>query len=210
MENLIKAKLAVMEDIRYIKTDKTVGKGFNAFRTVSGEKLKETFQPAFVKHGLSISQTAVQFEVKFKEYEEEGKQKMRTTIIATCTFKLTHVSGEYEYLQAFGMGIDSTDKAPGIAQSYALRNVLLATFMPATGEDNDDITIDEAPAVQKPKLEPGTDFWTRGINAVKTGKKTVAQIFETVSIEPIHAAQFQMEVTAATGTTSKNTTSENA
>ena len=68
-----------------------------------------------------------------------------------------HESGESIEICGYGHGIDPQDKAAGKAQTYALKNALLYTFMTPVGaiEDTDTTHSDTIPVPQpKPKKAP--------------------------------------------------------
>ena len=58
-----------------------------------------------------------------------------------------HESGESIEICGYGHGIDSQDKAAGKAQTYALKNALLYTFLTPVGaiEDTDSVHSDTIP-----------------------------------------------------------------
>ena len=68
-----------------------------------------------------------------------------------------HESGESIEICGYGHGIDPQDKAAGKAQTYALKNALLYTFLTPVGaiEDTDTTHSDTIPVPQpKPKKAP--------------------------------------------------------
>ena len=66
-----------------------------------------------------------------------------------------HESGESIEICGYGHGIDPQDKAAGKAQTYALKNALLYTFLTPVGaiEDTDSTHSDTIP-VPQPKTQP--------------------------------------------------------
>lgn len=191
------AILSVMDAVKFIQNDKTIGFGQNAFKTVSGEKLKTVLQPILVQNGITIRQTNVSHSIDFREWEDGGKVKREYICVAVVTYAIEHVSGETVEGQSLGMGINQGDKSPGIALSFALRNFLLNTFVIPHGEDSDNVGEPEEPqAPAKPKLIPGTELWTKGINAMKQGNTTIEKVAEKYDITTSDLLKFQAEAGA--------------
>jgi len=180
------AILSVMDAVKFIQNDKTIGFGQSAFKTVSGEKLKTVLQPILVANGITIRQTNVSHSLDFREWEDGGKIKREYICVAVVTYAIEHVSGETVEGQSLGMGINQGDKSPGIALSFALRNFLLNTFVIPHGEDSDNVGEPEEPqAPAKPTITPDSDLWGKAIAALKAGKTTIEVVAEKYNIAPL-------------------------
>ena len=180
------AILSVMDAVKFIQNDKTIGFGQSAFKTVSGEKLKTVLQPILVQNGITIRQTNVSHSLDFREWEDGGKIKREYICVAVVTYAIEHVSGETVEGQSLGMGINQGDKSPGIALSFALRNFLLNTFVIPHGEDSDNVGEPEEPqAPAKPTITPDSDLWGKAIAALKAGKTTIEVVAEKYNIAPL-------------------------
>ena len=186
---------AVMNEVRYIKNDKTVGFGGSSYKSISDERVRELLQQALTKNQLTIMQTGIEKELQIERWEDQGKTKQQITLTVIVTYKLTHAeTGESEYLQSIGIGVDPQDKSAGKAMTYALKYALLNLFLIPTGEDSDQIHSDtiEIPQVKrKPELLPDTDRWNAGVEAVRAGKITIDVVIEKYDISADNLITFK-------------------
>ena len=133
-KNIYQRLNCVMQEINYIqKGDKRVN---NQYTYVSHDAVTEALHGPLTKNGIAVlpsvlemtqdgNRTSVKVEVSFVNIDNP-----------TDRFSVCHV----------GFGIDSGDKGPGKAISYACKYALLKTFLLETGDDPDHD--------QKAKYEP--------------------------------------------------------
>ena len=159
MQKLALAILQVMEEVKNLQKDKTIGTGANKYKSVTGAKVRSTLQQAMNRAGLTIIPVEVDYKeevLRWKEQTQYGeKQKQQVRITAKVTYTLLHSSGEFMPVVGIGTGVDSQDKAPGKATSYALKYTLLNLFIIPTGLDPDDVHSDDLDTPQGPKEENG-------------------------------------------------------
>lgn len=149
MENnlgkLAKAVAAVMKEVKGVEKNTTVGSGRSSYKGVSDKDVKDKVQDAMAKHGLCILPISVEPKTKIKRWEEEQTYQGNTTIRlkqnvfteVRTKYLLLHESGESVELCGLGHGNDPADKAAGKATTYALKYVLLYTFLIPTGKIDD-------------------------------------------------------------------------
>ena len=169
-----KAILKVMEAVNYLQKDKVVGSGSASYKSVTGAKVRAAIRSAMIKEGLTITTQNIEFTEEVSNWEESNqygtKRKQQVRITAKVDYLLEHTSGQSRTLQGLGTGVDSQDKAPGKALSYALKYTLLNLFVVPTGLDPDEIHSEEIeikPAPKKPE-------------APKAPKKVTAEKFKTL------------------------------
>ena len=140
--NIYQRLNAIKEEVGYVQKDKVVG----TYRAVTHDQVTAYTRPHFVKHGVIIipveleSKTIlttmltgkglpiIRFEAKYSVrfisiYEEHGSVSVDLTAHA----------------------IDSGDKAPGKALSYATKYAILKVLQLETGEDDEGRIAVEAP-----------------------------------------------------------------
>lgn len=100
----------------------------NQYRFVSHDQVSAAVHPLLVKHGVLVLPTV-------ESFKQEGN---RTEVVLHVTFVNSDVQGDAFGLRYFGYGIDSGDKGPGKAISYAYKYALLKTLCLETGEDPDN------------------------------------------------------------------------
>lgn len=124
--NLCQRILAIMKDLSYIqKGEKTVG---GHYRFVSHDQVTAAIHPLLVKHGVIVVPSV-------ENHKQEGN---RTEIELKVSFYSTDSPNQVIGIQSLGYGIDSSDKGPGKAISYAYKYALLKMFCLETGDDSDN------------------------------------------------------------------------
>lgn len=126
-----------MGELQYIqKGEKTVN---GQYRFVSHDQVTAAIHPLLVKHGVVIIPTV-------ENIQQEGNRT-----VVTLVLRFMNVSADYrDYFESkyIGYGVDSGDKGPGKAISYAYKYAILKTFCLETGEDPDN----DAEAVYEPAI----------------------------------------------------------
>ena len=140
MENLAKAVLAVMKEVKGIEKNTTVGSGNFSYKGVSDYDAKQAYNKAMTKHGLCILPLDVDDNIKESNWMEGNRFKRNIFCSVTTKYRLLHESGESEIICGYGHGIDTADKAAGKATTYALKYALFYTFMTPTGKIDDTDT----------------------------------------------------------------------
>lgn len=137
MINIAKAILEVMKEVTNIEKSMNVGSGSFTYKAISDSMVRSQIKDAMVKNGLLIVPTGVSAKTTTDRWDEAGKSKQSILTEATTTYLLIHESGESIPLAGYGQGVDTQDKGAGKATTYALKNVLLDTFLVIKGEDMD-------------------------------------------------------------------------
>lgn len=163
MKNLIKAVIAVMNDVKGIEKSMTVGEGKMSYKGVPDKEVKKIIGSSMAKHGLCILPTGVKPTFKIERWEEPdnyGKIKQKQSVFTevVSTYLLMHESGESQEICGYGHGVDSQDKGAGKATTYALKYALLYSFLVPTGDIDDadtvhsqEYSVKQAPVKQSPK-----------------------------------------------------------
>lgn len=142
MKNLIKAVIAVMNDVKGIEKSMTVGEGRMSYKGVPDKEVKKIIGSSMAKHGLCILPTGIKPTIKVERWEEAdnyGKVKQKQSVFTevVSTYLLMHESGESQEICGYGHGVDSQDKGAGKATTYALKYALLYSFLVPTGDIDD-------------------------------------------------------------------------
>lgn len=117
--------LSVMAELDYIqKGDARVN---GQYRFASHDQVSAAIHPMLVKHGIVILPSV-------QEMTQEGN---RTTVKLGLSFINVDNPADAFTTIFYGYGVDSGDKGPGKAISYACKYGYLKTFCLETGEDPD-------------------------------------------------------------------------
>lgn len=144
-KNIYQRVIAIMSEIDYIqKSDKKVN---NQYRFVSHDQVTSAIHPLLVKHGVAVVPSII-------STKQDGN---RTEV--SLQVKFINVDKPDDFFESIhlGYGIDTGDKGPGKAVSYAFKYAILKTFVLETGDDPDNQqNVVHVP--EKPKVEEKVDY----------------------------------------------------
>lgn len=132
--NIFQRICAVMGDLHYI--EKGSAKVNGMYRFVSHDQVKAKVHPLLVKYGIVVLPTT----------EEIKQDNNRTIAQLAVTFVNSDCPTDFFAVRFYGYGVDSGDKGPGKAVSYAYKYALLNVLCLETGDDPDN----DANAVYEP------------------------------------------------------------
>lgn len=197
MEQLAKAIIGVMNDVKNIEKNMQVGNGSFAYKGVADKDVKQKIGEAMQKHGLAMIPTSVESYAQTERWEEAGKQKQSTFTEVKTKYLLLHTSGQSIEVAGYGHGIDSGDKGAGKATTYALKYALLYLYMVPTGniDDADNSHSEELPKskVSIPYVAPKPakvvtlpdlpeDKWVNVVDMIKNNKELgLTEIIKRIS-----------------------------
>jgi hypothetical protein len=196
MENLAKAILQVMEEVKGIEKSMKVGSGNYAYNGVPDQEVKKIIGESMRKNGLILLPIAIEPKVQIDRWEEvfNGQAKTKQSVFTEVltTYKLIHVSGESMEIKGYGHGVDNSDKSAGKATTYALKYALLYTFLVPTGkiDDADNMHSNENAVpkiVQKAKLDEKR--FEKAVSKIIEGSYSVKSLIEQFDLN-----KEQMEV----------------
>jgi hypothetical protein len=136
-KNLFQRLHAVMKEVSYVqKEDKMVN---NQYRFVSHDGVTAAVRPALLNHGvLAVPQNLKRF--------QDGN---RTEVELDVVFINIDDPKESFAVPSVGYGIDTQDKGPGKAISYAVKYALLKALSLETGDDPERDLIEHKPDNKK-------------------------------------------------------------
>ncbi len=120
------------------------------YRGVSESTVLGAIRPALIKHGVDISI------VKIEQMDSYDPNRMR----CKYTIRWTNIDEPTDFIEteAVGDGQDYGDKAPGKANTYALKYTLLKNLLIMTGDDPDlqssEELLDKMKAKKKQTVTP--------------------------------------------------------
>lgn len=169
MENISKAIVAVMQEVKGIEKSMTVGEGKFSYKGVADQEVKKIIGNAMAKNGLSLLPIDVEATTKIERWEELDYNKNLKTKQSVFTevktkYLLLHTSGESIQISGYGHGVDAQDKGAGKATTYALKYALLYSFLVPTGDiDDADVMHSQEIATPKPKSVPKPDYGSSNV-----------------------------------------------
>ena len=183
MKEIATALLKVMQDIKHLQKDTSVG---SKYKGMSDEKVTFNVRQALIKHELVFVQQGMSEEVDIQwETNQYGGLLPHTVCRVKGQYLFIHApSGESLQVESIGHGIDKGDKAAGKAMTYAKKNALLNSLLISTGLDADDVHSDDLPVRQEPTpSNAGTDKWKDVLTLLTRGtdkqKETLAKMLSS-------------------------------
>lgn len=135
----------VMADVKYIKKEDASKKKGMEYNYVTHDAVTAAVRAAMVKHSIVAIPNVQEFSLdqfqanKWDPYNKKEKQVTVYLAKATLSVDFYCTDNPTDSIKTtgwFGMGLDSQDKAPGKAFSYAFKYCLLKTFMLETGDED--------------------------------------------------------------------------
>ena len=160
MKNISKAIIKVMQEVKGMEKNSTVGRGNNSYSGTKDQDVKEVFNDALANNGLCILPTDIQETTDITKWSEDSqygvKQKQSVFTKVITKYMLLHESGESIELSGYGHGVDPQDKGAGKATTYALKNCLLYTFLTPVGKIDDTETTHSSDIATPVKIKKQT------------------------------------------------------
>jgi len=123
--NILQRINAVMKELDYLQKEKKSGMQYSY---VSHDKVAKAINPLLVKHGI------VCYPTDYRVTQEGNRTQLQCKVV----FVNIDDRSDQIIVDSLGYGIDSQDKGPGKAISYAFKYALLKTFVLETGDDPDN------------------------------------------------------------------------
>lgn len=146
--NLWKRLSDAVAELPPIEKDAFIEIGRTGYKATTYDNVVQTIRPILVKHGIAIETRAI--DVQHGTYEagtdRDGNPRIGFVCHVIAEVTLVNVDNPAERIvsTAPGTGMDTQDKAPGKAFTYAIKYALRAPLMATTGE-NDEERPDHAP-----------------------------------------------------------------
>ncbi|MDO5478178.1 MAG: ERF family protein [Clostridia bacterium] len=139
--NIYEKMSAITADITAVAKNLNVGWGSQSYKAVGEADVLAAVKPIEAKHRIysypfsrNIEESAVLTTVK-KDGTESKQQFMR--VITVYRFVDMDKPEDYIDITTYGDGVDTQDKAPGKAMTYADKYALLKAYKIITGDDPD-------------------------------------------------------------------------
>ena len=131
--NLYQRINEIMKQVSFIKKERTLnlGQGKGSFKYASHDDVVAALRPHMTEFGVVHVASIV-------EHTVNGN---RVEAVVDVTFVNIDNPEEKLVVRSLGFGVDSSDKGPGKALSYAVKMALLKTFGIETGVDSDNDNI---------------------------------------------------------------------
>lgn len=135
--NIYQRVHAVMQQVKYVSRESEMQMGNTKIAYTSHDEATEAVRDAIVQHGIVIVSGMFDYTINGNRIE------------MTIRVDFVNVDAPEDRIQVttIGFGVDSSDKGPGKAMSYAVKMVVLKTFQLIGGNEPEDDSTEHDPAV---------------------------------------------------------------
>ena len=162
----------VMMEVGKVSRDKFIqlnssGAGYKA---VTHDNVTSTIRPALVKNGVFVSVDQTDCKVETIEITKKGFKgapdyivnEYMATVYIEVTFFNVEKPDEQIKSKGFAYAMDSSDKAPGKALSYAVKNVLLKNLMLESCDEEENRGFEQRNNYEPALINKGSYVLTAG------------------------------------------------
>ena len=142
--NIYEKMLAVTQEISTVAKNLSVGDGRNQYKAVSEGDVLAAVKPIEAKYGIySYPKSRVVIDsgemTSVSTYNGTTKETKRLFLRVETVYRFVNVENPDEWIDitTYGDGVDTQDKAPGKAMTYADKYALLKAYKIQTGDDPD-------------------------------------------------------------------------
>ena len=143
--NIFQRMLAATSEInRVAKNLKVDISKSQSYKAVAESDVLEAVKPIEEKYGIysyPVSRTVIKDEAYTTTSEYDGRKSEKTTffIRLATVYRFVNIDNPDDYIDitTYGDGVDTQDKAPGKAMTYADKYALLKAYKIQTGDDPD-------------------------------------------------------------------------
>lgn len=148
--NIYQKMSAITSELSAVAKNLMVGEGKFSYRAVGEADVLAAVKPLEEKHGIysyPLGRKIIESDVLTKTSTYNGNEKTTNQLYMRLetTYRFVNVEKPDEFIDiiTYGDGIDTNDKAPGKAMTYADKYALLKAYKIITGDDPDQSKSDE-------------------------------------------------------------------
>lgn len=193
--NIYEKLLAITSELTRVAKNLQVGEGKFAYKAVGEADILSAVRPLEEKYKV-YSYPAKRQVIETGEMETRAGAKNLYLRVET-TYKFVNIENPEEYVEitSYGDGVDSQDKAPGKAMTYADKYALMKAYKIMTGDDPDQNASEDLKGVKTAKKAQNSNYTasksaagpnTSAAQKPSTGEKMSpeqAAIIETLDIK---------------------------
>lgn len=162
-KNIFQKMLLATEKISRVAKNLNVGNGQNQYKAVSEVDVLNAVKPIEIECGIysyPVSREIIDTNILTSTTEFDGKTKEKKQLFMRLEVKYRFVNtdkpDEFIDITTYGDGVDTQDKAPGKAMTYADKYALLKAYKIETGDDPDKEPSADLKGVSKKEVKATT------------------------------------------------------
>lgn len=172
--NIYEKLAEITAELSVVAKNLTVGEGRSSYRAVGEADVLAAVKPLEKKHKIYSYPVCREIaDSQIMTVNRKGYEVQMQFVRIKTVYRFVNVEKPEEYIEVttFGDGVDSQDKAPGKAMTYADKYALLKAYKIITGEDPDQYMSEEGRFTEKKEL------------ATATQKKNVVNIANQLGVD---------------------------
>lgn len=151
--NIIKRMAMATAEMETVAKNLKIEAGKNSYKAVSERDVIDAVKKVEEKFGIfsfPVERRVISSEILESE-GYDGKKKTTFFVRLEISYRFVNVDDPKDYIEvsSYGDGMDSGDKAPGKAMTYADKYALMKAYKISTGEDPDQEASKEASYTRK-------------------------------------------------------------
>lgn len=142
--NIYQRMSAITNEIQRVAKNLNVDAGKSSYKAVGEADVLQAVKPAEEKYGVysfPVEREVIESGVITSEstYNGQTRQRQQQFMRVRVLYRFVNIDKPEEYIEVatYGDGLDSGDKAPGKAMTYADKYALLKAYKITTGDDPD-------------------------------------------------------------------------
>lgn len=141
--NIYQRLSKITSDLETVAKNLNVNTGKSSYRAVSERDVKDAVKPLENKYG--VLSFPVGKDIIESELIEDASGRRYRYMRVRVTMRFINIDKPEEYVDVigYGDGLDTGDKAPGKADTYACKYCLMSCYKISTGDDPDQTASDE-------------------------------------------------------------------
>ena len=200
--NIFQKMSAITEEINRVAKNLNVGTGQATYKAVGEADVLSAVKPIEIKHGVysypvnrNIVETNVLTTTTTKTFngQETTTEKNQLFMRIETIYRFVNIDKPDEYVEVttYGDGVDSQDKAPGKAMTYADKYALLKAYKIETGDDPDQNASETLKGVRSTSAndKPATPEQIKEIKDLQVNEANVFKKYRISTLEELTYSQ---------------------
>ena len=199
--NIFQKMSAITEEINRVAKNLNVGTGQATYKAVGEADVLSAVKPIEIKHGVysypvnrNIVETNVLTTTTTKTFngQETTTEKNQLFMRIETIYRFVNIEKPDEYVEVttYGDGVDSQDKAPGKAMTYADKYALLKAYKIETGDDPDQNVSETLKGVKSTTpVAPATPEQIKELKDLQVNEANVLKKYRISTLEELTYSQ---------------------
>ena len=189
--NIFEKMSCITNELTRVAKNLSVGVGKSSYKAVGEADVLAAIKPMEEKYRVysyPFSRNVIDTNVltSTSTYNGEVSEKNSLFLRVETTYRFVNIDNPTEYIDVitYGDGVDSQDKAPGKAMTYADKYALLKAYKVETGDDPDQHKSEEFKSIKNNTNAPITEEQLKQLSSLEDKVKAV--IYERENVKSLN------------------------